>query len=163
MLDASGIHNYELLVTDGRSIPLERETIDFVYSFIVFMHFGERSVFEHYMSEIGRVLRPGGVAQIYFGRPFGYRTWSLPSGWLQRFAFALERLAEFWICDTFWNGYRESAGSSLGTTFMVSYRRAKEVAIKNGLKVVGTGPSYYRVPDQYPRLGTQRFLCLIKV
>ena len=163
MLVENGIHNYKLFTTDGNSIPVERETIDFVYSFIVMMHFEDHTLFETYMSEISRVLRPGGLAQIYIGRPFGWRTWLLPNGWLQKVAFVIERLPEFLLCDTFWQGYREVPNVSRGTTLMISYRKARDVAFKNGLRVVGTGPSYYRLPNQYPRLGTQRFMCLLKV
>jgi SAM-dependent methyltransferase len=162
MLVENGIHNYKLFTTDGSSIPLEGETIDFVYSFIVMMHFEDHTVFERYISEIARVLRPGAVAQIFFGRPFGWRTWLLPT-WLQPLAFSLESLPERLICDALWKGYREIPADSTATTLMVSYRKAKDIALKNGLKVVGTGPSYYRLPDRYPHLGTQRFVCLTKV
>lgn len=161
MLIESGIRNFNLLTTDGSSIPLEKETIDFVYSFIVMMHFHDHTVFERYMSEIARVLRPGGVAQLFFGRPFSWRTWILPT-WAQPMAFILESLPETFVCDVLWKGYREVPSESTGTTLMVSYRKAKEIALKNQLKIVGTGPSYYRLPEQYPRLGSQRFVTLIK-
>jgi ubiquinone/menaquinone biosynthesis C-methylase UbiE len=58
----------ELLVGDGISIPLPDKIIDFVHSWVTFMHFGTVSVTKTYLEEIYRVLKPGGVAVIYFSR-----------------------------------------------------------------------------------------------
>lgn len=162
MLDERCVHNYKLLKTDGRSIPVESETIDFVYSFIVLMHLGEFVIFDRYVSEIARVLRPGGIAQIYFARPFGWMTWKFSPGPLEKLARAFERLTEFFVVDLFGKGYREYPNDPLSTSLLVSYRKAKSVARKYGLEVLGTGSSYYKLPSDYPRLGTQRFLCLRK-
>ena len=162
MLREKGVNNSQLLTTDGRSeIPLQASSVDFVYSFIVFVHLEDHQVFELYLSEIFRLLRPGGVAQIYFGRPFGERTRSLPHKWLRNLAFGLEWVPEVLVYDLLRSGYRE-VGETERTALRVTYKKAKQVAKSNGLKVVGTGSSYYRVPDQFPHIGSQRFICLLK-
>lgn len=102
------------------------------------------------------------MAQTYFGRPFGYKACALPCRWLQNLAFALDSVLEFLRCDLLWGGYREVPGTELSRTLNVSQRKAKKVARANGLKVLGTGPSYYHLPDKYPRMGTQGFICLVK-
>lgn len=56
-----------LLTGDGKTLPVETETVDFVYSFIVFLHLQSFEAFVSYLNETYRVLKPGGIAQIYFG------------------------------------------------------------------------------------------------
>jgi len=43
-------------------------SVDFVYSFIVFQHFDSWDEADKYLDFIKRVLKPGGVGIIYFGR-----------------------------------------------------------------------------------------------
>jgi len=49
---------------DGRSLRYEDGTFDFVYSSSSIEHFGERRDVLQAMSEIGRVLKPGGVVSL---------------------------------------------------------------------------------------------------
>jgi len=56
-----------LISTDGQSIPLENESVDFVFSFITFQHMPNKKIVKRNMSEIERVLKVGGgVAKIQF-------------------------------------------------------------------------------------------------
>jgi len=61
------IPSVTLLVGDGKTLPVESESVDFVYSFIVFLHLQSFDAFVSYLKETRRVLRHGGIAQIYFG------------------------------------------------------------------------------------------------
>lgn len=72
MLLNRGLNNFELYSTDGVSIPLQNESVDLAYSFIVLQHIEFISVFRSYLKEISRVLAPKGIAVIYFGRPNGF-------------------------------------------------------------------------------------------
>lgn len=56
-----------LLTGDGKTIPVESETVDFVYSFIVFLHLQSFEAFVSYLNDTHRVLKRGGIAQLYFG------------------------------------------------------------------------------------------------
>jgi SAM-dependent methyltransferase len=72
-LTRMGIGNVELLVGDGSRIPnradlMEDERVDFIHSWVTFMHLGKIRVFDHYLGEMYRVLKPEGVACIYFAR-----------------------------------------------------------------------------------------------
>ena len=63
-----GARNLLLLQGDGSSIPLRDATMDCAYSFIVLQHLAHLSLLTAYFRETFRVLRPGGVALLYFGR-----------------------------------------------------------------------------------------------
>jgi len=68
-LESQGRKNYELF--NGyhhltNQIP--EQSIDFVYSFIVFQHFDCWAVAEGYLIELSRVMKKGSCGIIYFGR-----------------------------------------------------------------------------------------------
>jgi len=46
------------------TFPIESESLDLVYSVIVFQHIPERVIIDTYMGEIYRVLKPGGIVRI---------------------------------------------------------------------------------------------------
>jgi len=67
-----------LIMADGDNIPINKEAVDFVYSWAMFCHVGTIENVEKYLAEIYRVLRPGGVAVLFFTRlmrPKGPQTW----------------------------------------------------------------------------------------
>ena len=67
-LQSHSISNYDLYKSDGYTLPLEKDnSLDFIYSFIVFQHLPSFGVFESYIREIHRCLKPNGIAQIYYG------------------------------------------------------------------------------------------------
>jgi SAM-dependent methyltransferase len=55
------------LIKNDQFFTVESETVDFVYSFIVFQHFDRWKVAEEYLDEIERVLSLDGAGIIYFG------------------------------------------------------------------------------------------------
>jgi len=57
-----------LYQTDGYSLPMSDRIVDFVYSWVTFLHFETLEVVKGYLKEIFRVLSEGGVAVIYFPR-----------------------------------------------------------------------------------------------
>ncbi|MGH3519515.1 MAG: methyltransferase domain-containing protein [Haloechinothrix sp.] len=60
-----GCDNVSYLVTDGQSLNgVDDESIDFVWSFDVFLHIAPVDQ-KGYLAELGRVMRPGGVAVIH--------------------------------------------------------------------------------------------------
>jgi ubiquinone/menaquinone biosynthesis C-methylase UbiE len=50
-----------LLLTDGKTLPLDDNQFDFVYSFLVFQHIRSVKIFKSYLSEVYRVLKPNGI------------------------------------------------------------------------------------------------------
>jgi SAM-dependent methyltransferase len=70
-LEENGCYNYQLLISPtGDGIPTRRDNIDFIYSWTVFMHLGKIEVAYKYLQDTYSVLKPGGLAIIYFARPF---------------------------------------------------------------------------------------------
>lgn len=65
-----GVLNFSLMQTDGKNIPIQEKHIDLVYSFIVLMHVEKIEIFKSYFFETYRVLKPGGVAILYFARQY---------------------------------------------------------------------------------------------
>jgi SAM-dependent methyltransferase len=61
------------IVSDGRTLPVPDESLDLVWSFGTFVHVDEPDV-AAYLSECGRVLRPGGRFVIHHA---GWSDWTL--------------------------------------------------------------------------------------
>jgi ubiquinone/menaquinone biosynthesis C-methylase UbiE len=59
-LDAAGIEAYKLLLCDGKSIPVEDETYDVVFSVICLQHIPCYSIRFSIFKDVHRVLKPGG-------------------------------------------------------------------------------------------------------
>ena len=55
------VPNVRTVLTNGTFAHLADESVDFVFSFIVFQHIPDRSPIRRYVEEAARVLRPGGV------------------------------------------------------------------------------------------------------
>lgn len=62
------LEDIQLLIGDGYVIPLEEDSVDFVHSWVTFMHLGTADATNEYLAEMFRVMRPGGVAVVYFSR-----------------------------------------------------------------------------------------------
>jgi SAM-dependent methyltransferase len=67
-LRENNVENFELLHYNDRS-SINSESIDFVYSHIVFQHFNKIDYFHDYFALIKRSLKPGGVGCVHFGIP----------------------------------------------------------------------------------------------
>jgi len=57
----AGTPNVRTMLTDGAFSHLADESVDFVFSFIVFQHIPDRAPIRRYVEEAARVLKPGGV------------------------------------------------------------------------------------------------------
>jgi len=67
ILDEYDVTNYELYSYNNMG-HIESESIDFIYSFIVFQHFSSIQYFFQYLDIIYDKLKKGGCANIFFGR-----------------------------------------------------------------------------------------------
>lgn len=57
-------HHVDYCVNDGRTLPGDNRSVDFVWSFDSFVHM-DLDVISGYLDEIARVLRPGGIAVLH--------------------------------------------------------------------------------------------------
>jgi ubiquinone/menaquinone biosynthesis C-methylase UbiE len=153
-LRARGLVNFRLLKTDGRAIPLDAAMVDFVYSFIVLQHVEKLSIFRSYMEEACRVLRPGGIAVLYFGRKrllsFNRRAHVL---------YLADRLLEDFFLP---RGYQEMPASVNSTNLIVSLAYAKRLATDSGFDVLAELVSRKIGADGDSRYGGQHGLVLRK-
>jgi len=60
--------NVELIAREGLRLPVESGSVDFVYAFHGLTNFNSRKRFDAEILEAERVLKPGGIAQLWFGR-----------------------------------------------------------------------------------------------
>ena len=137
-LSDAGIDNYTLHSTDGTSIPAGISDLDFVYSYIVLMHIPSMETFRQYISETFRVLRPGGVAQLFYGR-YSRMSWKARLRW-------------------YLPGYREiSKAKTDYTSLVITRRTAHKIAREAGFTVLDSGSSLR--PDGKQK-GIQNFMTL---
>jgi len=118
MLNERGIENAQLLKGDGKTLPVESDSIGFVYSFIVLQHLPLIDVLQCYMSEVKRVLKPGKPACLYFGY--------LPFNW---------HMKKYEDLDS------RSVTSSRENTLLLRPSFAKTLLRRAGLTIVETGRS----------------------
>ncbi len=72
----SNLSNVQFIATDGKSFPIPEQSVDTVFSFIVFQHMPSVRVIKENLREISRVLKPGGLAKIQFrGIPVSKDQW----------------------------------------------------------------------------------------
>lgn len=154
LLKQRGIHNFELLRSTGSRLPVPDASIDVVYSFIVLQHVEKYRIFCDYLGEASRVLRPGGLAVLYFAR------WQMFSHcrsamWRYHLDSALERLA-------LRSGFKEVAERVNCINLLVRKGHAEKLAKALGFRVESRLISRRRAPDQADCFGLQNGLVLRK-
>lgn len=153
-LKSRGVDNIELYSVNGNEIPLENESIDFVYSFVVFQHVEKIEIFKDYVNEIRRVLKPGGVAVLYFGRRS-----TLSYGRASKMLYAVDVLLERIFLP---KGYREIPARVNCTNLVISLAHAKKIVREAGFRVCSSMPSRRKVPDDYILFGGQHGMVLTR-
>lgn len=63
----------KFVVGDGRFLPFQKDSFDYVYSYSVLQHFSKEDA-RKTLSKIGTVLKPGGVAKIQMANKLGIRS-----------------------------------------------------------------------------------------
>ncbi len=80
--------NVELVTREGLRLPVESGSVDFVFSFHGLTQFDSLDRFNAEVLEAARVLKPGGIAQLWFGRitrlPFVLN----PVTWIRGYSYA---------------------------------------------------------------------------
>ena len=139
-----GKSNFKLIKTSGRTIKVESNSIDLVYSFIVLQHLPTYEVFKDYVKETYRCLKPGGIAQLYFGK---YTNLNLS----QQIRY-------------FMQGYKEIVEAPVNNiSLVVMIYRAKKLCKNMGFKILDTGTSYRKAPDGYSKIkGVQSYITILK-
>lgn len=149
-----GIKNHTLIKTDGSSIPVPDESIDIVYSFIVFQHVEKIEIFKKYISETSRILKPGGIAILYFGRKrfFSGNTTSKLLYWV-------DRILENVLLS---KGFKQIPNKVNCTNLFVTASLAKRISRSHHFEVLKVVASRRKVPDGIKVFGGQHGLVLRK-
>jgi len=146
-----GIDNFKLLQNDGKSISINDSSIDLVYSFIVLQHVEKVEIFNNYLKETYRVLKPGGVAVLFFGRLF-----QISSDTESKTLYRLDRFLERFHSK----GYQEIVAQVNCTNLKISLDYAKKKSKQEGFTILGQGVSK-KLPN-FTKYGGQLFLILKK-
>lgn len=143
-LKSQGQTNFQLFQTNGDTLPVDAESVDFVYSFIVLQHLPTFKVLESYIQETARVLKSGGVAQLYFGK--------------------FTQLSLINQLKYYQQGYHELGDVPVNhTSLVVRVATFKHLCQKNQLSVLAVGKSYKNVPDGFPdNIGGQNYITVVK-
>ena len=107
--------------TDGVHVPLEDESVDFVFSYEVFQHLPSHEVIRGNLLEIARVLRPAGLALLHVHRPPGAGAY-----WLER--------AKRAVPDKVWTQLKSALGRGDPLTSDATFRgtaplRRKDISV----------------------------------
>ncbi len=151
-LFSRGVTNATLLRSDGKSLPVDNGSIDVIYSFIVLQHVEKLAIFDSYIREAYRVLKPGGTAILYFGR-WQWLSHMKPGKWRILADRFLERIR-------LPSGYEERPSVVNEINLIVTLPKAIELAHAAGFKVLKTLTSRRRVPDDALLPGAQHGLVL---
>lgn len=66
-LKSQGVENFSLIRFED-SNDIADDSVDFIYSFIVFQHFGSIDVFYQYLDLIKRIMKKGGCGNLHLGK-----------------------------------------------------------------------------------------------
>lgn len=150
-----GIENFTLIKSDGMKVPVDDNIVDFAYSFIVLQHVEKIEIFQNYLDEVYRVLKPDGIAVLYFGRK---NILSLNRS--SKVLFILDRVLEPFFLPY---GFKEIPEKVNCTNLIISLRYAKSLAKKRGFEILSELVSHKKVPDGMHLYGGQHGLVIRKL
>lgn len=135
--------NFTLHRLNESVFPLDDGSIDYAYSFIVIQHIFKASILESYLSELKRVVKAGGVINLYFADIDKYPE-KISAAYIR------SRLKGFLELD-----YPPDGTTAYNTLWVSNGWMQKQLEL-NGFSCKSWSPSYKGVPDGYPDVkGTQ--------
>lgn len=135
--------NFELYRIKQNKIPVETNSIDFIYSFIVFQHILKISIFKDYLAEIKRIMKSNGTTVIYFGRPRFLSKKIFKQKLLNGITLIFDRIVyEGIYLNIFKKGFYENHHAKVNhVNLVVSLRKARQMFNSTGLKIIDKGRS----------------------
>ena len=146
--------NYDLKVCDGSSIPFCDNSIDFVHSFVTFIHVMDIQIVKSYLSEIKRVLKPKGIAVLFFARALRTGTSQTHQEYLKDTKREEKDGIDYFELD-------EAVRKNIWlTNLRISMCYMKSLASKANLTVIKHGGSHVTLNDGSTVYGGQHFIVL---
>jgi ubiquinone/menaquinone biosynthesis C-methylase UbiE len=153
-LISRGIDNIYLLETSGNKIPLENDSVDLVYSFIVLQHVEKYEIFKNYLVETYRILKSKGIAILYFGRKC---TLSLNKS--SKILYVIDKITEPFFMP---RGFMEFPARVNDINLIISLSHAKILVRDIGFEILDELVSRKNVPDGTRSFGGQNGLIIKK-
>ncbi len=153
-LKRRGINNFTLIKTEGSDIPIDNDSVDLLYSFIVLQHVERMEVFNKYLNETYRILKPDGIAVLFFGRKY-----VLSINRSSRICYYINTLAERFLLP---KGFQELPAKLNCINLFVSLSHAKSLARIAGFEILSGLVSHKKVPDGTKLYGGQNGLVIRK-
>lgn len=121
-----GMKNTALFIGDGKTLPIDNNKIDFIHSWVTFLHIGTIQNVESYLKEMFRVMTEGAIAVIFFTRLV--RTRNVQS--------LVEYKEDLKLEEAHETGYREGGALTRvnRANFIMSRWKMKELVEKYGFK-----------------------------
>lgn len=136
-LKSRGNENFELSKIKDDKFFVDDNSVDFVYSYIVFQHVLKINCFENYAKEVSRVLKDKGLVIIYFGRPRLFSRIISKNVLLNIITVFFDRAIFELYLNIFKNGYREYDKVKVNVVnIVVTMRKAKKIFRAAGLKIL---------------------------
>ncbi len=139
-LQRQGVLNADFITMNGKDIPLKSDSVDIVYSCIVFQHIQNITIFNTYVEEMSRILRKGGIAVFYFGR---YHRFSLNKK--SKLLYSIDRFLEKIVLK---KGFKEISAPVNCINLIISLEYAKKQCKEHGLKIIQELVSKRLLPDK---------------
>lgn len=123
-----GNKNTALFISQGSNIPIDDNKVDFIHSWVTFLHIGTIQNVENYLKEMFRVMTEGGIAVIFFTRLI--RSKNVQN--LQEYE------ADLKLEQQHPTGYREGGPLTLvnRANLVISQWKMKELVEKHGFKFI---------------------------
>lgn len=155
-LESRGCFNHNLMVCDGVSIPVPDTTIDFIHSFVTFIHVVKIKVVIDYLKEIQRVLKPGGISVLFFSR-------ILRTGSKQTQAQYLSDVVQEEVTGKTFRESTDNPSMSIWTiNLVIAMYYMKKLVEDAGLETVANGASH-TMNNKIMSCGGQHFVVIRKI
>lgn len=135
--------NCETKKITNSKFPLANNSVDFIYSFIVFQHLMNIEIFSAYLKEVSRILKENGSAIIYFGRPRFLSKLPYKNTFFNKLSVFLDKIffEEIYL-NFFKGGLMEYPKAETNyVNLVVSRRKAEKMFKRFGFKIIDKGMS----------------------
>ena len=130
--------NIALFIGDGKTLPIDNNKVDFISSWVTFLHIGTIEVVESNLEEMYRVMTEGAIAVIFFTR-------LIRSGSPQTLT---EYKADLVLEDGHPTGFREGGPLTRVNRANLVLSRWKMIALANKHKFIYIAPTFSHDKDK---------------
>lgn len=152
-------NNFQIKKIINNQFPLVDNSIDIVYSFIVLQHILKFDCFLAYIKEVERVLKSGGRAILYYGRPRLITKKIFSNTMINKLGLLVDKIFfENLYLNLFKKGFKECPQAPVNhVNLMVSKKKIRSLCKEAGFIIEAEGISYKKTG-----YGTQYYTIFVK-